>query len=424
MTTGNSHNKPELTLVRGGKTSAGDFTSPPLTDRIARFRDAPARQKLAFVLGDPEGRKLTRALSPDELFWTIREIGSADARELVRFASPEQREFLLDMELWEGAAFSHDKAVEWLAYLVDAGEETVAEQLPHLDIELLLALLIDEISVGGGVGDLTTDEERTASWDHSFDNLYFITFKKPKHGRLIGTFLDIVHRNDHELYLALMEGVKNESKIEMEEEAYLLRSGRLAEFGFPPREEAVMIYARIDPASFRPDTDPKRLSRSEGTGLSLFPGDETLLARALRLTGAEELGRELSSLVNAALVAENEPVRDAETMQAIVQRVAGYLTIALEHLCGDDEAQAAALLEREPFRRLFQLGHSIVQGLKKKAPQATGSDYAALKALEGIRAARPRFYRGLDPDGIDGYREFACLDDVQKIEGFLELIGN
>ena len=415
--------KPELTLIRGGKADTRDFAHLPLLDKISRIREVPPKKRMELIIGDPEGERLTRALKPQELYLTFKEIGTNDALELLTFASPEQREFFLDMELWERSAFSPTKALEWLGYLIDAGEETIVEQLTHLDIELLLAILTKEITVGGGVGDLTTDDERVATWDHTFDNLYFITFKHHKNSPVIGKLLDIIHRNNHHLYAALMEGVKNEVESEMEEEAYQLRTGRLTDLGFPPREEAVYIYARVDPASFEPAQEKKFRSRSEEAAFPLPLRDDTLLARAFQQAGSEELSQELAYLVNNALVAEETPFADGEATQAVVQRVMGYLTIALESLCGDDEEQAGAILERESLKRLFQLGHSIVQGLKKKAGSITGADYATGKALNGLKAERPRFYRGLDRDGIDGYREFSGMEDVRKVEEFLEQLG-
>jgi hypothetical protein len=37
-----------------------------------------------------------------------------------------------------------------------------------------------------------------------------------------------------------------------------------------------------------------------------------------------------------------------------------------------------------------------------------------------LKNPRPRYYRGLDPDGIDGYREFLELQDVTAVADFLE----
>ncbi|HLO24498.1 MAG TPA: DUF6178 family protein [Geobacteraceae bacterium] len=412
--------KPELTLIRGGKSTTAGFLTLPFPDKVTRIREEPAKKRMELILADPEGERLTRALKPQELFWTLMEIGMTDALELLEYASPEQWEFFLDMELWEQSAVSQAKALEWLGHLMEAGEEKLVGQLPYLDIELLLAILTREITVGGGVGDLTSDEERIADWDHTFDNLYFITFRNPKNARVIGTLLDMIHRRNNPLYRTLMEGVKNEVESEMEEEAFQLRNGRLADLGFPSREEAVFIYARIDPASFAPAKEKKHLSRSEEGGLTVPLKDDSLLARALQKLGSEELGQELAYLVNNALVAEETPVSDSATMQSILQRVAGYLTIALEFLGGDDVERACGILEREPLKRLFQLGHSIVQQARKKAGMVAGVDYATGKALNGLKAERPRFYRGLDSDRVDGYREFSGMADVRRVEEFLE----
>ena len=412
--------KPELTLVRGGKTDVGEFNLLPLADKVLRLRQLPASKKLEAILGDPEGEVLTQALQPQELYWAFKEIGAEDALTLLEYASPEQREFFLDMELWQRDAFVGEKGLEWLGYLMESGEEKLVEQLVHLDLELLILIVAREITVGGGVGELLPDEERTADWDHSFDNLYFITFRNPKHSRLIGTLLDILFRRKRSLYQAVMEGVKNEVESELEEQAHAFRSGRMADLGFPSREEAIFIYARIDPAEFVPAQEKKLLRAAGGDTLPALPEDGTMLSRVLARQPAEELYHELNYLINNALMAEDCANLDEEAIHTIMQRVSGYLNIALEFLCGADEEKAADLVARESFRRLFQLGNGIVQGVRKKAASVTATDYATGKAVNGARAERPRFFRGLDPDGVDGYREFRGIDDVRKMESLLE----
>jgi len=423
MTEENDPKKPELTLVRGRKGAVGAFASLSLPEKLSRLREAPSKERMEMIIADPAGMELARGLRPQELYWTIKDIGPADAVALLALASPEQLGFILDMELWPRAAFSRKQALEWLGYLVDAGEETVVEQLRHLDPELLLLILTHEIAVGGGVGELASDDERTTGWDHSFDNLYFISFRNPKSSRLIGTLLDIAFRLDHDLYQTLMEGVKNGIESELEEEEGAFRTGRLADLGFPARDEAISIYARIDPDSFAPASEEKKLL----PGSAEFPPapirDGSLLARTLGRLDPDGLLHELNYLMNSALVVEDAPHLDSEGVQGVMERVSGYLAIALEFLCGDDEERAAAVLKREPLKRLFQLGHALVLRLKKKTEGIAGAGYAAGRVLEGLRADRPKFYRGLDGDGVDGYREFAAMADVKKIEEFLEGMG-
>lgn len=389
-------------------------------DTIAALRELPAKRRMDLIIADPEAKALARSLPEQELYWLIKEIGETDAMGLWELASPEQRTFILDMELWDKWNFTADKSYEWLGHLLEAGEEVVAEQLPHLDLELLLLMLEKEISVGGGIGELLPDEERTADWDHTFDNLYFITFKNDKHARSVGSFLDIVYRTNHELYLGIMEGVKSEVEDELEELAFRFRSGRLADLGFPEPEEAQSLYARIDPASFVLEGGKELFPAAVHRHLPACPGAaESLLGRLLARPGAEEINQELTYLVNSALVVDGTALHDREAMLAIFERVHGYLNIALEFLARNDEEKAAAILAGERLKRLFRLGFSIVMDLAKQARGLTSDDYATGKALRALTATPPRYYRAFDPDGVDGFREFREMTDVERVREFL-----
>ena len=91
----------------------------------------------------------------------------------------------------------------------------------------------------------------------------------------------------------------------------------------------------------------------------------------------------------------------------------------MEKLSAGDERKAARLLAGEQLKRLFQLGYSIVLELKFAAQETETVDYASGKFLAGLKAKRPRCYRGLDPDGVDGYREFKDLADVKRAAALL-----
>lgn len=413
-----------LSLVKGGKLSASEFAALPFAEKMTHLRGIGARRQRDLILADPEAQVLVRSFHPLEMFWLVKEIGEIDALELIHLASPEQVAFFLDMELWEKWSLSRKKALEWLGHLVEGGEEFLRELLPGLDLELLLLILEKEVSIGGGLGELASDEERLAPWDHTFDNIYFITFRDKKHARLVGGFIEMIYRVDHSLYLALMEGVKNEVASELEELALRFRAGRLADQGFPELDDALTIYARLDPATFTPGSDKAPFpTLSTGVIPVLTAGGESLLQRVLARANSEELLQELNYLINSALVAEGTAFADAETMQAILQRVYGCLTIALEFLGGDDEAKAVEIVRGEYLKRLFQLGWNILLGLQRKAEGMASDDYASGKALAGLRAKHPRFYRALDPDGVDGYREFRDGEDVRKMGKLLEKLG-
>jgi len=378
-------------------------------------------ERVALILGDPDNQRLTRALHPQELYWLFKEIDAPDAMELLGLANPEQCLFILDMELWKGWSFQEEKGIEYLGYLLKGSEEHFLEVLPHLDFNLLSLLLGRELVVAGGIGDLNTDEERQTDWDHTFDDVFLIKFKNPKHAQIIGSFLELVCRFDNPLYVALMESVSGEIDIESEEECYHTKSGRLADLGFPPLDEALEIYSRINPDTFIPGRTKVLVQTGEATTLpkTRLTGT-TFLERVILLMDSELFRMELNYLINTALVADQAHLSDTEYMKSVVERVYGYLNIALEHLSQGDETRGAEILSGEYLKSLFQLGFSLVLALKFKAEKLTTDiDYATGKALTGLKSARPRYYRGLDADGVDGYREFRELQDVKTMSDFL-----
>jgi hypothetical protein len=397
-----------------------EFRTLPFDAKLSYLDGLLPTERVALILGDPDDTKLTRALHPHELYWLFKEIDASDAMELLALANPLQCLFILDMELWKGWSFEEDKAVEYLGYILKGSEDHFLELLPHLDFNLLSLLLGRELIVAGGIGDLNTDEERQTDWDHTFDDVFLIKFKNPKHAQIIGSFLELVCRFDNPLYTALMESVSGEIDIESEEECYHIKSGRLADLGFPPLDEAREIYSRINPDTFTPGRSKVLVQTGEATTLpATFLTGTTFLERVILRMDSELFRMELNYLINTALVADQAHLVDTEYMKAVVERVYGYLNIALEYLCQGDETKGAEILSGEYLKNLFRLGFSIVLNLKFKAEKLTDTDYAAGKALAGLKSPRPLYYRGFDADAVDGYREFREMQDVEIMSDFL-----
>ncbi|MDD2338122.1 MAG: DUF6178 family protein, partial [Geobacteraceae bacterium] len=362
---------------------------------------------------------------PQELYWLVKEMGDEDAMQLVVLSSPEQFTFFLDIELWNGCTYSREKAMEWIGHLLTGGEAFFVEQLYHIDFELLLLICRKELFVGGGVGDLIAENETRAEWDHTFDDMFFISFRDEKQGPLMGRFIDSIYHHDHDLYLRLMQGTKNEIDSEQEELCYRFRSGRLSDLGFPEWEHALEIYRYVTPEDFvhQVRKDPIVVDFDAHLPVPFSAGD-SLFQSAMNSADSEGLNEELYCLINSALVAEDKSFSDLDTMDSVLQRVYGYLSVALEHLSGGDEQEAVRILETEYLKRLFQLGFGIISQLRIRAERITieGAEHATNRALLGFCKKYPRYYRGLDPDHVDGYREFKSLKDVQAVDAFLHKI--
>ncbi|NVN92042.1 MAG: hypothetical protein HXX11_15780 [Desulfuromonadales bacterium] len=411
---------PGAAATQGVRLAEEEFRKLPFDEKRSYLDGLLPKERVELIPGDPDAKKLTWAMHPQELYWLFKEIGVPDALKLLSLANPAQCLFILDMELWRGWSLLNDKAVDYLGYILKGSEEHFQELLPHLDFNLLSLILGRELLVAGGIGDLNTDEERQTDWDHTFDDVFLIKFKNPEHSQVIGSFLEIICRLDNPLYTALMESVSGEIDIESEEECYRTKSGRLADLGFPPYDEALEIYSRINPATFTPKCNKVLVQTGETTTLPVtFLTGTTFLERVMLLMDSELFRMELNYLINTALVADQAHLDDTEQMKSVVERVYGYLNIALEHLCHGDETKGLEILSSEHLKSLFQLGFSIVLGLKFRAEKLADSSYATGKALSGLKSARPLYYRGFDEDVIDGYREFREMQDVENISEFL-----
>jgi len=117
------------------------------------FNDLPVQQQLEFVLRyhgnerlrhlflSHQGRELVQRLPEIELFLMVKKSGERDALELVSLTSPEQFQYLLDLDFWNKDQLDLGKATQWMGTLLECGEEKVREFIQSTDPEFIALLL-------------------------------------------------------------------------------------------------------------------------------------------------------------------------------------------------------------------------------------------------------------------------------------------
>lgn len=411
--------RPNLTILKGGRLSAKEFATLSLQDKIDYLHHLRGALKVRTIMEDSAPGKLVRSLPKVDIYQILHDLGAEESMEILQLASPVQLRFILDWELWDEWSISVEKTVKWLELLL-IDENQAMEVISRLDQELLLVFLKNLIVVGGGLGDIINSEDHQLEWDHTFDEMYYIKFLDSRHSDLVLRLLDLIYRQDHPLYRSLMQGVENELLSELEELASQFRQSRLADEGFPAPHDAARLYARFSPETYTPARD--KINIPLLADISPFPvipgGEASLLSRAFASADSPALRQEFHHLTNGAMVAEGVTPADHEKMRPVLERVGSYLNIALEFLC-DNEAEGAAILRGEHLQRLFSLGYSLLAQLQERARKLENDNYAADRVLKGLKMRRPRFYRGLDPDTVDDYREFAGMEDLRTMDRFL-----
>jgi Family of unknown function (DUF6178) len=428
-----------------------EFLSLPFKAKLEFLYGLPARQKRDLILSAPEAERLVQSFSPETLFYTVKEIGSADSGDLLSLAVPEQIQGLFDLDCWTRDRPNLDRMREWIEALTEAGRQRMAEGLMGLDMEML-ALLLRQYFRVHRLDDPLTAADVPSDRFLQFDEHYIIEFQH--HDAILQPlvdFLEEVFERDYTYFATLMEEIYWSVETELEEEAYQFRRARLNDRGFPDFFEAQDVFAYVNPHDFLKIragyTAPTRadLLRDDevvphqmapvlaDTDLSLF---NTALMAGFAAQGQRQLRSEMALVSNQVLVASAVDFGDLEAVRVAVEMTHHYLNLGLENLAGGELNNAIEHLRDTHLKLLFRLGVSLTIDLRKRAEQITaalGLDPARVKeisyldspyreALAGFLERRPRFFEGLTGNGSVAMRDFGAMRDVHLGHAVLDQI--
>ena len=204
----------------------------------------------------------------------------------------------------------------------------------------------------------------------------------------------------------------------------------MQDIGFPDPSQAREIYAWVDPDTF----DEKQYRRYPGMLESeLAPGFVLSVVRARDLLGKvlaaglnDASGWDLTYLANKILVADDIDFGDREQLQGAMDKVYGYLNLALEHLCHTDEQRATQLFGDTYLLPLFRLGYSLTLQLQRQARRLLMSsigpwlDGVWQQCIELVAMGQPLYSRVLDEPSVEGARPYRNMSDVRRVKELLD----
>jgi hypothetical protein len=407
---------------------------------------ARGRRRLDVLIDARDPEALVRALPPDEVYFTVRDIGLGDAVQLVQLASPEQFRSFLDLEAWTGDRFDPRRALPWLraaragALSSPLAEERWAQKLAALDPELLFLVLRGTLRVI----DLDEDPDPEIATDRFLrtpEGKFVVEFHVdgPEYAAVRG-IVDDLYAQDPFQATRLLSSLRWETDSELEESALRWRAARLEDLGIPRLEEALSWFTRPPPGAALPAGAPERPG---GFFLAQFRRG-SLLDRAAALLDepardAVEAG--VLAAANAALVADGIDPGDLDGVRDAIGAARAMIELGLEKAAGGDEAAAARALSGTPVKRIFQEGFGRVLELKWRAERifregGAGTREAPLldpplgEALSALAARRPRYFPGLEAPraewgtpaaGAAEPRSFASAGEIARTSAALDL---
>lgn len=423
------------------------FASLPLPQQVEQLTRVDAKTRQELILSAPNSLALTRALSPEMLLYTLKEVGLVDSVELLALASPQQVRDMLDLDCWRKDRLDARRLMSWLMLLDEAGSSKLAEWLLHADVEVLVLLVKRYLEVVRKV-----EVEDDPNFDHAqyftFDDHYLLRFRGEEEP-ILQLLLERLRVLDYDMYRGVLENSLFELESGLEEEALRWRNARLADRGYPSYDEASELFRFIPPESIsmeeyrRLEFPPLRFASDEEVippnhALTLLEVSGSFLLRALSEVPAdklEQVAQEFAHLANRVMIVEGADPGELAEVRRCVSMTHDSLNIGLAFFAHGDEQVAAQLIREFMLRPFFQAGVSLVLQLQRRAKDLEVRlrdsgipfwleylDTPFRETWVGVRRRPPRFFLGLTTPGEILYQRFRTLAEVRRVEEVLAQI--
>src|SRR6185436_8704244 len=105
----------------------------PLARLRAQLAGPRGYRRIDALLSSDDAAAAIAALSPNEVFELVHEVGFEDAADLIHLATPEQIRGCFDLDGWNKDQLDVAPLKPWLLSLLDAGFEKVGQVWGSLD---------------------------------------------------------------------------------------------------------------------------------------------------------------------------------------------------------------------------------------------------------------------------------------------------
>ncbi len=407
------------------------MTASSLEKRQARRAEAVRRlmamapkYRADAMLEEVDGRSLVRALPAEDVYSTILDIGLVDSVELVQLATPAQFRTFVDLAAWSRDRMDPIEVLHWLRAARGDDDEDFVAKVKSLDIEVM-ELIFKKLTVFHDLEeDPDANPEGVVIETPEGKFLIELGVEGADQAALQQLTRDLMAQNPFELS-RFIEAVRWELVSELEETAFQFRSARLADMGFPTLEEAMKLFAWVDPAKYA-------VGAADATGLvAATPVDFVEAAfKGLDSSERESLEEQVRYVVNSALVAEGAEPGDPQAIRSLSEQARDYLNLGLEHLSHGDPSNAPEVVRTESLKLIFQIGFSFTLKLKRQVErmaQESGFKFADAWLVLDEEAAfiaallRKRPLKALKVPGADPV-PFRCRRELAEAEATLERV--
>ena len=398
------------------------------------------------ILEHPAAAELIPALDVEELYALMVEIGKSDCVDLVRMASHEQLEGLVDLDSWIGNTFVPERLDGLMGLFGSAGQEATEAFFESMSDETIVLYIKKRARIEARTFEPEQEDTFTDEMDVIItpDTLYFVIMPKEHPSfHAVNHFIDFLYSRAPLDAAALLKHAIYEDLKVLEDDAAHFREARVRTMGFMAANEVEELFSYVNPFEFKDGlkdwvpVDPAELPDT-GTLIPALLGYQDNLPPFLKTVMDEledievrnRMVEGLAYLANSMMVWETRgDLADRSRRRGGILRGFSLVNLGLEFLADEDPKEAAHLILRVWPKDLFRIGYSLTMLLHQQAerllPLAGREagfflfDPPLSQAIQGAFLPIPQYYEGLLGEGEEGYRDFYRAVEVRNTRAAL-----
>ncbi len=413
----------------------------PLEEQTSLVLLAPWEKRHDIILLSHHSKELVQSMPVEELFWTIKALGTQDALHLLGLSTPEQIQFFLDLDLWFKEKLRPDKVAAWLLLLNESDPHALPAWIHFCfsrDQWLIPAMLRMFITVQKRPDDMDIQEAKDVLPPFSIDNNYFIGFKKQELQPIMANLIYKLLEVSPAFYRDVLETILTETPSENLEYAYRLRKARLSDWGIPDYYDSIDIYAKLLPDGVRkvpvpePPSLPDDMPALPAFIPTLYVENYPFLQEALQaIAGTPAMERvlwEWAGTANKLLMADKVDLDEPEVLKHTLFKAAALLNLGIELLNHVQGRDPAAILRESVVEDLVRVANTSVKALAAQAHELVEQGLITsslshvsdelLPYVKGLLQDRP----GIFVEGEIEPKPFARIHELEKAQKALDAL--
>ena len=168
------------------------FENLPIEKRLAIFGNLSSRARQELLEAVTRPGEIVRRISPEEIFFTVKELGEENALGLIAMTTGKQLLYLLDVDLWRDDNLDEGSVSRWLTVFAAIGEHKILQFVQTADPELILSALSRFLSVKVRDPDVDLVESADSLPPFTLDDMFYVDFRFPQHEDVLKALLDAI----------------------------------------------------------------------------------------------------------------------------------------------------------------------------------------------------------------------------------------